>query len=143
MRALTVKWPWNSAILHGPKRTENRGKPIPAAHIGTQVLLHAGAAEDRTPRPSHQIPRTLTDGMRVWPHHTKAIIGVVTLAGCHQDTGCCRPWGFEAAWHWDLENVRPLHTPVLDVSGQLGLWTVSDDVLAAVQQQINLERTRP
>lgn len=139
MRALTVKWPWNSAIAYGEKRTENRTQPIPRDHIGTDVCLHAGAAEDRTPRPSYQVPRILTDGMRVWPRHTKAIIAVFTLTGCHEDTGCCRPWGFESPWHWDITNVRLLQEPILDVSGQLGLWTVPDDVLAAVQRQVRLE----
>jgi hypothetical protein len=74
--------------------------------------------------------------MSVWPRHTKAIIAVVTLAGCHEDIGCCRPWGFESPWHWDLANVRTLSEPILGVHGQLGLWTVPDDVLAAVQRQV-------
>jgi hypothetical protein len=139
MRALTVKWPWNSAIAYGTKRIENRSNPIPPNHVGTDICLHAGASEDRTPRPSHQLPRILTDNLTVWPHHQKAILAVVTLTGCHEDTGCCRPWGFESPWHWELANVRPLPEPILGVGGQLGLWTVPNDVLTAVQRQVRLD----
>lgn len=141
MRALTVRQPWAAAITHGPKRIENRPKAIPPAHIGTTILIHAGATEDRTPRPSNQVTRVLTDGMRTWPSHFRAIVAVATLADCHQDNDCCRPWGFPDSWHWRLDNVRAVPHPILGVRGQLGLWTVPDDVLAAVQRQIELERT--
>ena len=136
MRALTVKQPWAAAIAHGPKRTENRIRPIPAKHLGTEILIHAGAAEDINALPAAMV--------RQWPRHFGSIIAVATLASCHQDTGCCRPWGFPDTWHWQLDNVRPLAHPILGVRGQLGLWAAPDDVLAAVQRQVRLaERTRP
>ncbi|MGV9278101.1 hypothetical protein [Streptomyces griseosporeus] len=136
MRALTIRQPWASAIAHGPKRTENRSKPIPAKHVGSTILIHAGADEDRAPRPGDQVPRILTDGMRTWPRHFRAIVAVATLTNCHQDAGCCRPWGFPGTWHWQLDNVRAVPHPILGVRGQLGLWTVPDDVLAAVHRQV-------
>lgn len=135
MRALTVKQPWAAAIAHGEKRTENRAKPIPPAHLGTTILIHSGAAEDDNALP--------TDMTRAWPRHFRAIVAAATLASCHQDTGCCRPWGFPGTWHWVLEDVQPVPNPPRPVRGQLGLWTVDDDTLAAVQRQINLERTSP
>jgi hypothetical protein len=128
MRALTVKYPWSAAIAHGEKRTENRSKPIPAKHLGTTILIHAGAAEDENALPA--------DMVRQWPRHFSAVVAVATLGSCHQDTGCCRPWGFPHAWHWALEDVRPVQHPPRPVRGQLGLWTVDDDVLAAVHQQV-------
>ncbi|MET8113798.1 hypothetical protein [Streptomyces prasinus] len=135
MRALTVKYPWSAAIAHGPKRIENRTRPIPAAHLRATVLIHAGAAEDEGALP--------VDMVRQWPRYFRAVVAVATLAGCHQDDGCCRPWGFPGTWHWQLEDVRPLPHPPRPVRGQLGLWTVPDDVLAAVQRQVNLERAAP
>jgi hypothetical protein len=33
-------------------------------------------------------------------------------------------------------DARPLTTPILDVPGQLGLWTPDDDALAAVHAQL-------
>ena len=128
MRALTVRQPWAAAIAHGPKRTENRPKAIPAKHQGTTILIHAGLAEDVNALPA--------DMVRDWPRHWGAIIAVADLAGCHQDNGCCRPWGFPDTWHWRLDNVRAVPHPILGVRGQLGLWTVPDDVLAAVQRQV-------
>jgi len=139
VRALTVRQPWAAAIAHGPKRIENRPRRIPANQLGATLCLHAGAADDRTPRPSSQVPRALTDGMTEWPRYRKAIIAVFNVVGCHKDIGCCRPWGFPDSWHWEIGDVRLLPEPVLGVRGQLGLWTVSDDILAAVQRQISRE----
>lgn len=128
MRALTVKQPWAAAIAHGPKRIENRSKPVPVKHLGTTILIHAGAAVDE-----NALPR---DMVRQWAQQWRAIVAVATLAGCHQDQGCCRPWGFPGTWHWELTDVQALPHPPRPVRGQLGLWTVSDDVLAAVQRQV-------
>jgi hypothetical protein len=130
VRALTIRQPWAAAIAHGPKRIENRKKPIPAAHVGTTILIHAGASEDLDALP--------TEMVRQWPRHFGAIVAVATLASCHQDAKCCRPWGFPGQWHWALENVRAVPHPILGVRGQLGLWTVDDNVLAAVRRQVDI-----
>jgi hypothetical protein len=126
VRALTVRQPWADAIAHGEKRIENRTKPIPYKHLGTTILIHAGAAEDENALPA--------DMVRPWPRHFRAIIAVATLDGCHKDEGCCRPWGFPGQWHWALKDVRALAYPPRPVRGQLGLWTVDNDTLAAVEQ---------
>lgn len=130
MRALTVKQPFADAIVHGHPRhglktTENRSTPIPVKHLGTTILIHAGVA----PHPLGEIwgPR---------PDNRKAIIGTARLVGCHLDDGCCTPWGMRDYFHWQLADARPLTTPILDVPGQLGLWTPDDDALAAVHTQI-------
>jgi hypothetical protein len=128
-----VKQPWAAAIAHGEKRIENRTKPIPPKHLGTNILIHAGAAEDENALPA--------DMVRQWPLYFRAVVAVATLASCHQDAKCCRPWGFPDQWHWVLEDVRAVPHPPRPVRGQLGLWTVDDDTLAAVQRQIDLERT--
>ncbi|MDX3531172.1 hypothetical protein P1P75_33410 [Streptomyces sp. ID05-39B] len=137
MRALTVRFPWSAAIAHGTKRTENRPKPIPPAHLGTTILIHAGLAEDDNALPAETV--------RAWPRHYGAIIAVADLASCHQAARprCCAPWGFPQTdagtlWHWQLDNVRTLPHPPRPVRGQLGLWTVDDDVLAAVRRQVEI-----
>ena len=130
MRALTVKQPWAAAIAHGPKRIENRTRPIPPAHVGTTILIHAGAADDENALPA--------DMVRQWARQWRAIVAAATLAGCHQDEGCCRPWGFPGTWHWELTDVRAIPHPPRPVRGQLGLWTVPDEVLAAVQRQVDI-----
>lgn len=132
MRALTIRQPWAAAIAHGRKRTENRPKPIPPKHLGTTILIHAGLAEDENALPA--------DMVREWPRYFGAIIAAADLVDCHQATKprCCAPWGFPDTWHWQLDNVRPVPYPVLGVRGQLGLWTVPADVLAAVQRQVSI-----
>lgn len=138
MRALTVKQPWADAIAHGPKRIENRARPIPQAHVGTTILIHAGAQADRQANsfdPGGPYGQMFLN-LRSKIGQRGAIVAVATLASCHQDTGCCRPWGFPHAWHWVLEDVRPVPHPPRPVRGQLGLWTVPDDVLAAVQRKM-------
>ncbi|MER8002951.1 hypothetical protein [Streptomyces sp. NPDC095613] len=132
MRALTLKYPWSAAVAHGPKRVENRATPIPEKHLGTTVLIHAGAGEDVNALP--------TDMTREWPRHARAVVAVATLASCHQAETplCCAPWGFPRTWHWVLEDVRALPEPPCPVRGQLGLWTVPHEVLAAVEAQIDV-----
>ncbi|MFI0822238.1 hypothetical protein ACH4TX_42305 [Streptomyces sp. NPDC021098] len=130
MRALTVKQPFADAIVHGHPRDgfktiENRPKPIPQKYLGVTILIHAGKAfhplgEIWGPRPDARM----------------AIIGTARLAACHLDNGCCAPWGMTGYYHWQLTDARPLTTPILDVPGQLGLWTPDDDVLAAVHTQL-------
>ncbi|MGW9299657.1 ASCH domain-containing protein [Streptomyces cyaneofuscatus] len=134
MRALTIRQPWADAIAHGTKRTENRSWPAPAKHIGTRILIHAAAAEDRKPRPSRDVPRDLTGGFGIWPDTRSAIIAVATLVGCHFDTGCCTPWGMDGYFHWELTDVTALPEP-LPAKGALGFWTPHEDIVNAALRQ--------
>lgn len=134
MRALTVRWPWSSAIAYGPKRIENRSWAVPEEHIGTDIALHAGARADWISPDDIRMSPALADGVRTWPRHSGEIIAVIFIAGCHRDTGCCRPWGSESPWHWEFGDVRPVPHPV-PVPGRLSLWHVPDDVREAVQRQ--------
>jgi hypothetical protein len=133
MKALTIRQPWAGAIAHQNKRVENRSWKLPAKHEGARILIHAGAQLDRN--------------AQVYGPHLGvygAVVAVATITGCHwsDDGTCCGPWGFEASYHWPLDNVTALDKPV-PAKGALNFWTPPDDVLAAVQQQINLERTSP
>lgn len=122
MKALTIRQPWADAIAQpsdNPKRTENRTRRT--SYVGT-VLIHAGLAEDVGALP----PEMTAD----WPDTRGAIIAVADLIGCHQADRCCKPWGFPNVWHWELAAVRALVTP-LPAKGQLGLWTPSEELLAA------------
>lgn len=44
--ALTILQPWACAIVHGPKRVENRTWAPPAYLVGQRIWLHAGKAFD-------------------------------------------------------------------------------------------------
>ncbi|MEU9703034.1 hypothetical protein [Streptomyces sp. NPDC047981] len=129
MRALTVRQPYADAIVWGTKRTENRSRPIPAAHVGTTILIHAA----KEPHASGIVASDFTSA--AWPDVRGAILGTAVLDSCHQATDdCCAPWGMSDHWHWALRNARPLPRAI-PATGALGLWTPSGNVLYDVQVQ--------
>ncbi|MFI0929609.1 hypothetical protein ACH4TP_37660 [Streptomyces sp. NPDC021012] len=129
MRALTIRQPYADAIVWGTKRTENRSRPIPAAHLGTTILIHA--AKDL--HASGAVASDFTH--ETWPDARSAIIGTAVLDSCHKASDdCCTPWGMDDHWHWTLRDCRPLPRPV-PTAGALGLWTPPENVLHDVQVQ--------
>jgi hypothetical protein len=127
VKALTIRQPWAGAIVHQTKRVENRSWKLPAAHIGTRILIHAGAERDK-------------DAIVYGPNLDGygAIVGVATFTGCHFDSGrlpCCSEWAFTGTYHWQIANVIALPEPV-PAKGSQRFWTPTPAVLAAVQQQL-------
>lgn len=49
MKAITIKQPWASLIVHGIKDIENRTWACPKKYLGRRVLIHASAKPDREP----------------------------------------------------------------------------------------------
>ena len=41
MKAITIKQPWASLIVHGIKNIENRTWPCPKKYLGQRVLIHS------------------------------------------------------------------------------------------------------
>jgi hypothetical protein len=132
MKALTIRQPWAGAIAHQTKRVENRTWKLPAKHHGARILIHAGAEPDRA---------AIVYGEHLAVY--SAIVAVATLTDdCHwsEDGTCCGPWGFFRSYHWPLTDVVPLAKPVLDVKGRLGIWTPDDDLVAAVNRELEASR---
>jgi len=124
VRVLSVQQPWAWAIVHGPKRVENRT-------WGTEyrgpLLIHAGRSRDRlgdygTGEPAE---RRLAFG---------AVIGVCELVDCvpyDELPGKLRTSRFaEGPWCWVLADVRPL-API-PMKGRMGLFVPTADVAGAV-----------
>lgn len=135
MKALTVRWPYSAAIVHGGKTTENRSRPVPPKYLGTTILIHAG----KEPHASGITAAEL--GGADWPDVRGAILSTAQLVSCHRAEGdCCAPWGDKETeetpivWHWQLDDVRPLETAV-PATGALGLWPLTGDALYDVQVQ--------
>lgn len=135
MRVLSVQQPWAWAIVHGPKRIENRTW---ATEYRGPLLIHAGRSRDRlgeygTGEPSE---RNLAFG---------AVIGVAELVDCvplEKLPGKLRTSRFaEGPWCWVLDRVRPL-TPI-EMKGQIGLFVPPADVLAAVTRILACKLTEP
>lgn len=152
MRALTVRQPYADAIAWNQKPIENRTTPLPAKYIGVDVLLHAA----KEPHASKLTVKDLAQiigcqGCENWAGTRSAVLAVIRFKGFHLADAsihwCCRPWGqvptaqHPKVWHWEITEVIRLTEPV-PASGALGFWTPDDDVLAAVQRQIDLKRSR-
>lgn len=114
IRVLTVRQPWAWAIICSSKDVENRSQPI---NLRATVAVHAGAAD---PGP------VLQEWDRRWgpkPDSEElvrgAVIGVVDIVGCRQDSRS--KWAFPGEHHWLLANPRRLRKPI-PATGKLGFW---------------------
>lgn len=130
-RALTVRQPYASRIVHGTKLVENRTQ---TTHLRGLILIHAASQV-------HERYRDL-------PHahlETSAIIGAVHLVGSHNAETCgdrCIDLGADLDYpnrvrtrtpdgkpvhHWELADPILFSDAdiVRDVRGMLGFWSVS------------------
>lgn len=138
VRGLTIRPPWAWAIAFGSKRVENRTCATPYRGL---LAIHAGADID------WDAPDSAWAAAGLAPHRSGprgpwratlppgAVITVADLVGCHDDqpsalprdgSGRCSPWAVIGAWHWELEDMRPLREPV-PCRGMLGLWRLPED----------------
>ena len=88
MKAITIKQPWASLIVHGIKDIENRTWPCPRKYIGQRVFIHAAGSHGR------KFSINLTDAQAKAAFATIAIetmfgnmpfgsiIGSVEIVGC-------------------------------------------------------------
>lgn len=153
MKALTIKQPWAWAIAHGQKNVENRTW---ATSYRGLLAIHAGAAWDGGGAWDRRVIRTVIehgqpDGffdppLRVESYQSGglpyclrrdprrfvvgAVVAVAELVGITRDDDS--PWAQPGQSHWRLASVRALAEPV-PCKGLLGLWTLPEDVDAAVR----------
>jgi len=121
IRALTVRQPWAGAISLGVKRVENRTW---RTNYRGPLLIHAGsqAEQDAEFPPGVEPASSPVLG---------AIIAIVDLTDCHYDAICCGVWAQCCLWHWRLDNIRPLQTPI-PCRGSLGLWRPNPETLTQI-----------
>jgi hypothetical protein len=151
MKALSIRQPWTAMITHGQKRTENRSRRtthrgLLALHASGRARWDADGAVNWLVRDEWQRLGWSGRPDRDSPHITHgavlAIAEVVDVCNGTVDSltpsmPCdCDPWAAEGQYHWRLTNVRPLAEPV-ECRGALGLWTLPDDVEAAVVAQLS------
>lgn len=122
MKTLTVCQPWAWALIHGPKRIENRSWPT---RYRGPLLIHAGKTRNRLGDEEDSLPdlppyRLLEFG---------ALIGVVELVDCVPvELVVGEPFA-EGPWCWLLRNPRAIDP--MPMLGKLGLWVVPDEILHA------------
>ena len=132
MKCLSIKQPWAAAIVHGPKRIENRSW---STTYRGPLALHAGKAVDL------MVP-SVTDYIRAgWPEFPKtcitvsnpifgfgAFVGTCSLVDCVRWTDAQRRYPDQlhwidecGTWCFVLADVAPLKRPV-HWRGMQGLW---------------------
>lgn len=79
MKALTLWRPWSDAIVHGPKRVENRPwRPYPGT-LGTLIAIHAGKKYDAGVWQKSSDGWKIPDGYTP-PHEAQSPTGIVGVA---------------------------------------------------------------
>lgn len=127
MRCLTIRQPYAWAIMHGGKNIENRST---AWRYRGSLAIHAGTrfSSQGVDEVSSVLGYCVTEGAT-----PGVILGVVDLVDVHRElVGCCAPWGHAGAVHLVLAHPRRLPVPI-PCRGQLGLWTLPADVVAAIE----------
>lgn len=151
MKAISIKQPWASLIVHGIKDIENRTWVCPKKYIGQRVLIHASAKNDgfvRFSKEQQEAKNHLTDA--VIYESKSAIIGSVQIVDCvinhpsiwaektenytvgmnpklHEDIT-----GKKIVYNWVLANPILFKEPI-PAKGKLSFWE-SD----LTEEQINL-----
>lgn len=140
MKALTIKEPWASAIVHGTKNIENRTW-LRESMIGEVIAIHASktSADER----SYEICQDIASCFPEGPHDPDleapgCIIGtarIVSILSEGEEEGridpALWPW-FEGPYGYELAEVEALAKPI-PCKGALGFWEVDANVLAEMQ----------
>ena len=125
MKAISVKQPWASLIVHGIKDIENRTWVCPQKHIGHRVLVHAslkGAnfwdspVAGRVDEFLREISKSGTD----WSNYPNgAIIGSVKIVDCVQNHSSV--WAEKGVFNWVLSDPILFDKPIA-AKGKLSFW---------------------
>lgn len=155
MKAISIKQPWASLIVHGIKDNENRTWACPKKYIGQRVLIHASAKSDKEPymifddTQANAIDYCIMDVCGYYKQ-TGSIIGSVEIVDCvinhpsiwaektenytlgmnpklHEDIT-----GNKIIYNWVLANPILFKEPI-PAKGKLSFWE-SD----LTEEQINL-----
>jgi hypothetical protein len=126
MKAITIKQPWASLIVHGIKDIENRTWPCPRKYIGQRVFIHAAGSHGR------KFSIDLTDAQTKAAFATIAIetmfgnmpfgsiIGSVEIVDCSINHPSI--WAEKGIYNWILANPILFNKPIENVKGKLSFW---------------------
>lgn len=142
MKAITIKQPWASLIVHGIKDIENRSWPCPKKYLGERVLIHAGADKcggwflnnDQSIsliRSKSVLCRTLFDDLPFG-----SIIGSVEIVDCVRNHPSV--WAEKGVYNWLLANPALFKNPI-PAKGRLSFWeydNLSEDARNVVDDVI-------
>ena len=99
MKAITIKQPWASLIVHGIKDIENRTWPCPKKYLGQSEIICGNG------------------------YVNSAIIGSVEIVDCVVDYSSI--WAEKGVYNWVLANPILYSKPIENVKGKLSFWDYS------------------
>ena len=134
MKAISIKQPWASLIVHGIKDIENRTWKCPQKYIGQRILIHASAKPTvkgnciscwMTEDQYKFITLNISSGKRLndicfLEHYSSAIIGSVKIVSCVQNNSSV--WAEKGVFNWVLSEPILYENPIENVKGKLSFW---------------------
>eukprot|EP00466_Bigelowiella_natans_P012545 jgi/Bigna1/68462/fgenesh1_pg.6_\ len=136
IRALTVRQPWASAIIFGPKRIENRKITSKTPHIEPQENNPHGPHFHALLRPYHYISSNRAEAYKMlltlWPNMPdkstlprSKILGLARIRGTQKYEDDKEGWALEGWKGWVIDKVIQLPPrSQIPAKGLLGLWRV-------------------
>lgn len=129
MKAISIKQPWASLIVHGIKDIENRTWVCPQKYIGKRVLIHASAGNKfninlNDEQMTAAFP--LISKKSVLEHWDfGAIIGSIKIVSCVQNHPSV--WAEKRVFNWVLSDPILFDTPI-SAKGRLGFWECKETI---------------
>lgn len=129
MKAITVKQPWASLIIHGIKDIENRTWPCPKKYIGQRVLIHSSAIPVEMINPNSVFTRQQWDSFSFGfqreiicgeGYANSAIIGSIEIVNCVVNHSSI--WAEKGVYNWVLANPIIYDEPIENIKGKLSFW---------------------
>lgn len=122
MKAITIKQPWASLIVHGIKDIENRTW---RTNFRGRVLIHSAQSIDisRSPLLSREQFKSVGGKEEYQKHYFGnygCIIGSVEIVDCVQNHPSI--WAEEGMYNWVLANPILYEKPIENVKGKLSFW---------------------
>lgn len=150
MRALTLYRPWGWAIVHGPKRIENRSWAPPAWLIGDRIAIHQGKhleaddlmfCQDLITNQYNRDLKAAEVAQRTGIIGTARVVGTVQMVNgvlrCSNDAAqkVLREDEFQQLWFsgeigWVLDEVHAI-APIA-CKGAQGLWDVPRELAGEI-----------
>lgn len=128
MKAITIKQPWASLIVHGIKDIENRTWACPKKYIGQRVLIHSSAIPVQMINPNSVFTRQQWDSLSLGfqrdiicgeGYVNSAIIGSVEIVDCVINHSSI--WADKGVYNWVLANPVLFKKPI-PAKGRLLFW---------------------
>ncbi len=127
MKAITIKQPWASLIVHGIKDIENRTWSCPKKYLGQRLLIHSSGKPlnydnfyDSILTNEQLLALPENKEWKDFSFCTGSIIGSVEIIDCVQNHPSI--WAEKGVYNWVLANPILYENPIKDVKGKLSFW---------------------